>query len=151
MEYDVQIYMASKKSTAYENYADIKKAVESASLGLYSNHGVQIQNIQTINEKVIMHLRIPDDIADNFSIGNHMRGVATYLMKNYNEKYSSQLLGKRLLKYTVIPTPTDKEDNDISFNNKLSAISKFSELLKYNDEKSKQKISKIISILYEED
>jgi len=34
MEYDVQIDMASKKSTAYENYADIKKAVESASLGL---------------------------------------------------------------------------------------------------------------------
>ena len=86
MEYDVQIDMASKKSTAYENYADIKKAVESASLGLYSNYGVQIQNIQTINEKVIMHLRIPNDIADNFSIGNHMRGVATYLMKNYNEK-----------------------------------------------------------------
>ena len=48
MEYDVQIDMASKKSTAYENYADIKKAVESASLGLYSNYGVQIQNIQTI-------------------------------------------------------------------------------------------------------
>lgn len=94
MEYDVQVDMASKKSTAYENYADIKKAVESASLGLYSNYGVQIQNIQTINEKVIMHLRIPNDIADNFSIGNHMRGVATYLMKNYNEKYSSQLLGK---------------------------------------------------------
>ena len=33
MEKNVQIDMASNKSTAYENYAEIKKAVESAAMG----------------------------------------------------------------------------------------------------------------------
>lgn len=150
MEKSVQIDLASNKSTAYENYADIKKAVESASLGLYSKYDVRILNVLTINEKVIMNLRIPNDIVENFSIGNHMRGVAAYLLKNYGEKYSELVVGKRLLNYTVIPTPTEKEDN-ISFNNKLSAISKFADLLKRDDEESKSKISTIIAILYEED
>lgn len=150
MEQGIQIDIASNKSTAYENYADIKKAVENASLGLYAKYDVQIQNVLTINKKVIMHLRIPDSIAENFSIGNHMRGVAAYLIKNYGEKYSELLVGKRLLNYTVIPTPTEKEDT-ISFNNKLSAISKFTELIKHDDEESKSKISKIIAILCKED
>ncbi len=150
MEKNVQIDLASNKSTAYENYADIKKAVESASLGLYSKYDVQILHVSTINEKVIMNIRIPDDIVESFSIGNHMRGVAAYLLKNYNEKYSEWIVGKRLLNYTVIPTPTEKEDN-LSFHHKLSAISKFADLLKCDDEESKSKIAKIIAILYEED
>lgn len=151
MEKNVQIDMASNKSTAYENYAEIKKAVESAAMGLYSKYDVQILNVfLSDNKKVIMKLRIPDDIVENFSIGNHMRGVAFYLLKNYNEKYSELVVGKRLLIYTVIPTPTEKEDN-ISFDNKLSAISKFIDLLKNDDEESKAKISQIIAVLYGEE
>ena len=45
MEKNVQIDMASNKSTAYENYAEIKKAVESAAMGLYSKYDVQILNV----------------------------------------------------------------------------------------------------------
>lgn len=151
MEQVIQIDLANNKHTAYENYADIKKAVENAQLGLLSKYNVKIRDIQTLNEKVIMHIIIPDDIADNFSIGNHLRGVSTYLMKNYYEKYSALLVGKRLLTYTTIPKPTDKDDSNISFNDKLSAINKFVELLKHDDEDSQNKISKIINILYKED
>ena len=71
-------------------------------------------------------------------------------LKNYNEKYSELVVGKRLLIYTVIPTPTEKEDN-VSFDNKLSAISKFIDLLKNDDEESKAKISQIIAVLYGEE
>ena len=120
-------------------------------MGLYSKYDVQILNVfLSDNKKVIMKLRIPDDIVENFSIGNHMRGVAFYLLKNYNEKYSELVVGKRLLIYTVIPTPTEKEDN-VSFDNKLSAISKFIDLLKNDDEESKAKISQIIAVLYGEE
>lgn len=150
MEQVVQIDLASTKHSAYNNFPEIKKAVESASLGLYRKYDVQIKDVQTVNEKVIMHITIPNDIADTFSIGYHLRGVSTYLMKNYKEKYTGLLVGKRLLTYTIIPKPTDKEDNNMSVYEKLDTINKFVELLKLNDESSKMKIQTIISILAED-
>lgn len=150
MRCDVQIEMASRKTTAHENFDEIKKAVEHAAHGLYANYGVEIQSIQVIDEKVIMKLSIPDAIADNFSIGNHMRGVAAYLMKFHKEQFEKYLIGRRLLYYTVIPTPTDATEY-LSVTDKLNALTKFAELLKYNDTKSKERISQIISILYKED
>ena len=101
-----------------KNFPEIKKAIENASLGLYGKYDVQIKDVQTVNEKVIMHITIPDDIAENFSIGNHLRGVSTYLMKYYYDKYSPLLVGKRLLTYTVIPKPTDKENSHLTFTEK---------------------------------
>jgi hypothetical protein len=147
MEKSVQIELATNKTSAYENFADIREAVYSQSLGLYSKYNVQIINVVSNNEKVIMNIRIPDDIVHNFNIGNHMRGVSAYLIRNKNEKYAQYLVGNRLLKYIEIPTPNENEEN-ISFSNKLSAIGEFIELLKHDDETSREKISKIIEILY---
>ena len=150
MEKKVQIDLASKKSTASANYAEIKEAIENASLGLFSKYSVQIVDVLAINGTIVMSMRIPDDIVETFNIGNHMRGVSAYLLKKYNDKFSNLVVGKRLLNYTVIASPPEQE-NPISFLNKLSAISKFVELLKHDDAESEAKIYKIIAILNEED
>lgn len=93
----VQVDLASTATTAYEHFPEIKKALENASLGLYSKYDVQIKDIQTAGEQVIMHVTIPDDIASTFKIGYHLRGVSAYLMKNYKETFSPLIVAKKLL------------------------------------------------------
>ena len=92
----LQINLASPQSTAYQNFKEIREAVYNASLRLYSKHGVQIKDVQTVGEQVIMHVMIPDEIASNFQLGYHLRGVSAYLMKHYKEKYSKLLVAKKI-------------------------------------------------------
>jgi hypothetical protein len=146
----VQIDLATTTTTAYENFSEIKKAVENASLGLYSKYDVQIKDVQAVGEQVIMHVTIPDEIAPTFQIGYHLRGVSAYLMKHYKEKYSPLIVAKKLLVYTVIPTQTYNDESELTLNDRLTAISDFSELLKNTDAVSMDKITRILDILKEE-
>lgn len=146
----VQVDLASTATTAYEHFPEIKKALENASLGLYSKYDVQIKDIQTAGEQVIMHVTIPDDIASTFKIGYHLRGVSAYLMKNYKETFAPLIVAKKLLIYTVIPTQTYNDNNELTINDRLTAISNFSELLKNTDAASMNKITRILDILKED-
>lgn len=146
----VQVDLASTATTAYEHFPEIKKALENASLGLYSKYDVQIKDIQTAGEQVIMHVTIPDDIASTFKIGYHLRGVSAYLMKNYKETFSPLIVAKKLLVYTVIPTQTYNDESELTLNDRLTAISNFSELLKNTDAASMNKITRILDILKED-
>ena len=146
----VQVDLASTATTAYEHFPEIKKALENASLGLYSKYDVQIKDIQTAGEQVIMHVTIPDDIASTFKIGYHLRGVSAYLMKNYRETFSPLIVAKKLLVYTVIPTQTYNDESELTLNDRLTAISNFSELLKNTDAASMNKITRILDILKED-
>lgn len=146
----VQVDLASTATTAYEHFPEIKKALENASLGLYSKYDVQIKDIQTAGEQVIMHVTIPNDIASTFKIGYHLRGVSAYLMKNYKETFSPLIVAKKLLIYTVIPTQTYNDNNELTINDRLTAISNFSELLKNTDAASMNKITRILDILKED-
>ena len=49
----LQINLASPQSTAYQNFKEIREAVYNASLRLYSKHGVQIKDVQTVGEQVL--------------------------------------------------------------------------------------------------
>lgn len=146
----VQVDLASTATTAYEHFPEIKKALENASLGLYSKYAVQIKDIQTAGEQVIMHVTIPDDIASTFKIGYHLRGVSAYLMKNYRETFSPLIVAKKLLVYTVIPTQTYNDESELTLNDRLTAISNFSELLKNTDAASMNKITRVLDILKED-
>lgn len=145
----VQVDLASTTTTAYEHFSEIKKALENASLGLYSKYDVQIKDIQTAGEQVIMHVTIPDDIASTFRIGYHLRGVSAYLMKNYRETFSPLIVAKKLLVYTVIPNQTYSDESELTLNDRLTAISNFSELLKNTDVASMNKITRILDVLKE--
>lgn len=150
MEQIIQVDLVTKDTTAYDNFSEIKKALENASLGLYSKYKIQIKDIQTVGKQVIMHVTIPDDIASTFKIGYHLRGVSAYLIKNYKEKYTPFIVAKRLLVYTVIPMQTYTDEKELTFNDRLTAISDFSELLKHTDVVSMSKIIRILKILKED-
>lgn len=149
MNQTIQIDLASPITTSYEHFPEIKKAIENASLGLYGKYDVQIKDIQAVGEHVIMHIIIPDDIASTFKIGYHLRGVSAYLIKNYKETFAPLIVAKKLLIYTVIPTQTYNDNNKLTINDRLTAVSAFSELLKNTDETSMGKIIRILEILNE--
>lgn len=146
----VQIDLESPASTSYEHFAEIKRAVENASLNLYSKYGVQIKDTQAVGGQVVMHVAISDEIVDSFKIGYHLRGISAFLMKNYRETFAPLVVGKKLLDYTIIPTQTYTDDSELTFNDRFSAISAFSELLKNSDEASINKITRILDILKED-
>jgi hypothetical protein len=146
----VQIDLATTTTTAFENFAEIKKAVENAAIRLSQNYDVHIKDVQAVGGKVIMHVTIPDEIASTFQVGYHMRGVSAYLMKHYHEKYSALIVAKKLFVYTVIPTQSYNEDSEFTLNDRLSAISDFSQLLKKTDAVSINKITRILDILKED-
>lgn len=146
----VQVDLATTITTAYDNFLEIKKALENASLRLQSKYNVQIKDIQTVGKQVIMHVTIPDDIASTFKINYHLRGVSAYLIKNYKNKFSPLIVAKRLLVYTVIPDQDYNNEVGLTFNERLTAISDFSELLKNTDAISMNKITRILEILKED-
>lgn len=81
----------------------ILEAIDFAGRNLYARHGIHILdvNVGDIYDTVLT-VSVPDDISDSFSVGNHLRGISQYLLKNYPE-YKDFLVGKRLLSYKVLP------------------------------------------------
>lgn len=126
---------------------DIREGVRSASLNLYSRYDVQIQTPMLYGEdKVVVEIKIPEEIVNTFSIGPHLKGVANYLLKSCNGRYNQYLVGKRLLVYTEIATP-DMSDNRFPLENRLEAVAKFAKLLERSDEEAMEAISRILVIL----
>lgn len=147
----VQIDFANPKWNAADHIQDIRKAVESASLNLFSRHNVRVElPIITDDNKVIMEVRIPQEKANSFSIGNHCRGISAYLLKYCNQRYEDAVIGKRLLNYVEISEDEMKKEK-ASMTDYLEAISDFAKLLERSDEESQIKIKKIFEVLYKEE
>lgn len=96
----VQIEFADQRIKAIDEIYDIRKAVESASLNLYSRYGIQLQWPMPFDDRVILEVRIPEEMADNFAFGNRLRGISAYLLDKCGGKYDQYRVGKRLLTYT---------------------------------------------------
>lgn len=148
---NIQIEFADSTIKAIDAIHDIRKGVKSASLNLYSRYGVQIQMPMVYGEdKVVVEVKIPKEIAGTFAIGPHLKGVATYLLKQCKGRYDDHLVGKRLLSYTEIATPSASE-NKFCMEDRLEAVSKFAKLLERSDEEAMDAISKILMIIKEID
>ncbi len=144
---NIQIDFADPTMKAIDAIHDIREGVESASLNLYSRYDVQIQTPMHYGEdKVVVELKIPEEIVDTFSIGPHLKGVANYLLKCCNGRYDKYVVGKRLLVYTEVAAP-DKSDNRFPMEDRLEAVAKFARLLERSDEEAMDAISKILIIL----
>jgi len=150
MEQVLQVDLASTSTTAYEHFEEIKKAIESAAVGLKNKYDIDIYDIQAISKHVIAHATLPDDLPSDFQLGYHLRGISGYLMRHYKETYSPLVVAKKLLVYTVIPTATYNDESKLTTNDRFTAISQFSELLKNSDETSMNKINRILDILKED-
>lgn len=144
---NIQIKFADSSMRAVDAIHDIREGVRSASLNLYSRYDVQIQTPMLYGEdKVVVEIKIPEEIVNTFSIGPHLKGVANYLLKSCNGRYNQYLVGKRLLVYTEIATP-DMSDNRFPLENRLEAVAKFAKLLERSDEEAMEAISRILVIL----
>ena len=144
---NIQIEFADSSIKAIDAIHDIIEGVKSASLNLYSRHGVRICHPMICGkDKVVVEMKIPEEIIDNFSIGPHLKGISNYLLKNCNGRYSQYRIGKRLLKYTEVPSP-DTSDNYFRMEDRLEAVDKFARLLKRSDEDAMDSIRWILVIL----
>lgn len=145
----IQIEFTDCRIQAADAIYDIRKAAESASLNLYARHHVQLQYPMLIdNNKVVVELKIPEEIVDTFSVGNHLRGISTYLLKRCGGRYDKYLVGKRLLNYIEIPAPEVKTDK-LPTVDRLEAIVSFAKLLERSDSEALDYINRILTILKE--
>lgn len=144
---NLQIDFADSSMKAIDAIHDIREGVRSASLNLYSRYDVQIQTPMLYDgDKVVVEIKIPEEIVETFSIGPHLKGVANYLLKNCNGRYDQYVVGKRLLVYTEVAAP-DMSDNQFPMEDRLEAVAKFARLLERSDEDAMNAISQILVIL----
>ena len=129
----VQIEFANSSIKAIDAFQDIRNGVEAAALNLYSRYDVQIQTPTLYDDKVVVEIKIPEDIAN-------------YLLKFCDNKYDDFVVGKRLLVYTVIATP-QMSDHSLRIEDRLQAVEDFVKLLKRSDEASINAINEVIKIL----
>lgn len=71
MNQAVQIDQSSTSTTAYKHFSEIKKAVESAALGLHAKYNVQIKDVQTIEEKEIESIQLSGKPKEHFETMQH--------------------------------------------------------------------------------
>ena len=98
---NIQIEFANLTIKAIDAIHDIREGVRSASLNLYSRYGVQIQTPMVYgDDKVVVEVKIPEEIVNTFAIGPHLKGVATYLLKQCNGRYDNYKSVMNSLGYT---------------------------------------------------
>lgn len=144
---NIQIEFADSSMKAIDAIHDIREGVRSASLNLYSRYDVKIETPMLYGEdKVVVEIKIPDEIVETFSIGPHLKGIANYLLKNCNGRYDQYVVGKRLLVYTEV-APPNTSDERFPMEDRLEAVAKFAKLLERSDEEAMDAISRIRDIL----
>ena len=146
----VFINFADTRIQAIDYISDIRKAAENAGLNLFSRYGIQLQYPMPDNGRVAVEINIPEEIANDFKYGNRLRGIATYLLKECDGKYNDHIIGNRLLIYTEVDNPIQQAD-ELTGDDKVKAIEKFSRLLLRSDNVAINRIERIIDILDEQD
>lgn len=144
----IQIEFADPGMRAVDAIYDIRKAAQNAGLNLYSRYDVQLQMPMVVDNKVVVEIKIPDIIAETFAVGNHLRGIASYLLKQCGGRYDQYIIGKRLLNYNEIPSLETKTDK-LPMVERLEAVVAFARLLERQDEEAMDQISRILIILRE--
>jgi len=144
----IQIEFADPRIKAIDYIHDIREAAKNAGLNLYSRYDVQLQYPRPDGDRVVVEIKIPDDKADDFKIGNHLRGISNYLLSRWNDRYHPYLIGNRLLYYNEIDE-LDSKESELMMVDRLEAIALFAKLLERKDDEAMDKINQILTILKE--
>jgi len=145
----VQIEFASPTIRAVDAIQDIRRAAESASLNLFSRYDVRLEMPMVFNENhVVVEIKVPEEIAGTFAIGNHLRGISTFLLNMCKGRYDQYICGNRLLSYIEVPN-LEKKSDSLSMVDRLGAISQFAKLLERNDSEAIEQINRILIIIKE--
>ena len=83
----IQIEFADPTIKAIDYIQDIRKAAENAGLNLFSRYDVQLQYPMPDGDRVVVEIKIPEEIVDTFAVGNHLRGISTYLLSKGSNRY----------------------------------------------------------------
>lgn len=143
----IQLEFADPRIKAIDCLQDIRKAAENAGLNLYSRYDVQLQYpMPTSDNKVVVEIKIPEEIADTFAVGNHLRGISNYLLSKCGERYQNYLVGKRLLNYVEI-SDYNQSVTGLAMIDRLESIVSFTKLLERSDEEALDAINRIMIIL----
>ena len=146
---EIQLEFADTRIRAIDCIQDIRKAAENAGLNLFSRYNVRLQYpMPTEDERVVVEIQIPVEIADTFAVGNHLRGISSFLLSNFGKRYQQYLVGKRLLNYIEIQKPKQKAVS-LSPIDRLEALISFARLLERSDEEASGQITQILTILKE--
>ncbi len=149
----VIIEFASPDIRAIDCIHDIRLASNNASLNLNMRYNVVLQYpMPTDDDRVYLDVRIPDELADSFSYGKRLRGISSFLLKNFGEKYEQYLVGNRLLTYTLVEDDVQdskRKPGGISMAERLEAIADFARLLERSDEDAIFHINRIMLVLKE--
>lgn len=97
----IMIEFANPKLKASEYLPQIREAADHASVNLKARHDILLCIPQCIDGLVFVNCQVPTEIASDWSIGHHLRGISIYLLKNYFSK--DDCFGNRLLHYIEIP------------------------------------------------
>lgn len=129
------------------NYQDIVEAIQNININLKSRYHSSIC-LKNFKKKEIL-LELTGNLKGN--IGNHLRGISSYLLNKNYDFYESKKVGKRLLTFKEIPKEfIDEQKHDLDQMDKFELIEDFIKLLKdSNNVQNLEKISKIIDIINE--
>lgn len=145
----IQLEFADPSVRAIDCLQDIRKAAENAGLNLYSRYNVQLQYpMPTTDDKVVVEIKIPDEIVETFAVGNHLRGISNYLLNRCEDRYQNFLVGKRLLNYVEV-LESEHETGGLIMVDRLEAIVSFTKLLERSDDEALYQINRILVILKE--
>lgn len=145
----IQLEFADPSVRAIDYIQDIRKAAENAGLNLYSRYDVQLQYpMPTADDKVVVEIKIPDEIVDTFAVGNHLRGISKYLLNRCGDRYQKFLVGRRLLNYVEV-SGDDRKSTGLAMVDRLEAIVSFTKLLERSDDEALDLIGRILVILKE--
>lgn len=134
----------------WDSFMDIRDAIYSAACNLRQRYGVTIGSIECTGDcHFRMAIDIPDKMVSQFKIGNHLRGISTYLLKKSKHKdiYSRNKIGTRLLVFSEEPETNMKSGFDDR--QRLRLIRDISILACYYDSYNTEKLNKIAKVLYE--
>lgn len=97
--YNVMICVGTETLTD-DMLKDLKEAVEHAQHNLYARHRIKIPvGSPERQDEYTAYLELIDtkEVLTEKNIGVHLRGIATYLLKTYPEKYEPLKDGNRLI------------------------------------------------------
>lgn len=97
----IVISFANRNLRAVDRMSDISEAVSHAEYNLLTRHGIGILGLYDAKNKVVLEMSVPDELAEKFTPGMHLRGVSKYLLEKHGQFYKHFLKGTRLLHYTV--------------------------------------------------
>lgn len=98
MQKHIEIYFTDPLISMKDHKSDIMAALKHASHNLYSRYKIDmIMPIREIDNKVVIIL--DGDMDEDFNVGNHLRGISSYLLHHCEYPYKQHRIGSRLLYY----------------------------------------------------